>query len=1405
MQTGRARRRGILCAIMSFFPVVGGAEDHFELLFEGPEAVCGQPGTEETIHYLARLAHEGEGSGASAYSFVVEVDSPDSAPVEPHVEIVEITLDDTDVLEFAPDSRVDAGLIPGGGAAAIVTLLAGEEPVTLPPNAAFTIARITLRFVHPADPVPPGGWKSTPLRWISTFDGPDGVLETLIHQMDRPFVPETSDLALHLCEIAPDLREPGGALFINSGGEDEVIDGARRFWHPDASFLRPQHPSTSVLATPEANVDLSLLLGSAVPHEMLTSERWRDGDLHYQIPVTGQDYEVTLYFSENWPAAVGPELGGTGCLECERLFDVEVEGNSIHDYSVADEAAGSPDDGQGRIYAATALRFTALVSDGLLDIRIVDKGAGNPPQNASIKGVAVVALEPAGPPVEEPLVLDWPMLREATFSFGWPELEGVVAEANALVPTFVRGDCDGDGDVSATVTDAVFLLAFLFLGGAEPPCLAACDVNGDGDVGGSVTDAVRLLTHRFLGGDSPPPPFPNCGPGFETDAALGCAVSDACAQDGGFGRELFRGWLHEQFVEGPEVGLRVGDFLRDAADIVASRELEERGRLVSSLYLELVNVRLPLREPPFPLPEVENGPFEATFPDVVSPLSVGPSTLLTRDLLDHVQFEPTDSEVPLAREQYVEQTGPGVLPGLTTVPYLADAGHVPPNFVHTWALELEGLDTFKLGFRSLSEVMLVWQKPGQPSGAGDRITVRNLCGDILGTFDSLHEVQTRVVTLAACQWDTGGRKRVYITLETGSAPFKGRRFSLRALRNTKSNTGAEKALVLADRFNYETKEVFAVAFESDGTTVDPLYPPWGNNENGVWIWDNPMGKDASGKLLEEGWHLVGENLTELSATKKYYSLVYYNDITSKLRLYLLNKGLPSLATHYQVELSLQARLLQKQSAQGVSATFQNLQGAFFPIHPDPEKWSTAQVSVPRWELNEWTQVDVPLLYPMASNLLDLMENPYVKKSSVHDLVVTRYHSVYEDRMKANRRNMRLCVTVRAATTSSLNAELVGKAIGQAVQTQATGDPDPFKVFEDIYDGFDKGKEWYDSAEKAFKSAKDFLEPNASNDAIIKYVVSGGASLFSGIAGMAGFAVSILGDLLGSEPEPLQLAMELALQGMVNGKVVSLGVGQSTCFYFPGRFSIGDALRDVNQGGEGLAVSNAGFVDSVTPRFGRTLGLFGYEFNPSRIAVKVERKLPIWRGSLEIVFPKEKQDAVSNLLPVIRNPFGEITVQWSLPHIAAFDTSPILWEPCGPVVGDFCPRSSGPAVGVAATDKPMEYTQFADRRDLDTFSVDHGFHLKQNDWTFAERKGIAPLHDVMYYWEVIYTYNGPSRLKVAQFVWTLGEQAGSGIDPVPCPPNCATPWEYATLRSPVRVELHKSIPPVEILDSALLKD
>jgi hypothetical protein len=80
------------------------------------------------------------------------------------------------------------------------------------------------------------------------------------------------------------------------------------------------------------------------------------------------------------------------------------------------------------------------------------------------------------------------------------------------------------------ITDGIYVLNFLFLGGAGPTCREAADANDDGTI--NITDGIYLLNFLFLGGPeprSPGPPRQACGldpPG--SPANLGCDSYTRC-------------------------------------------------------------------------------------------------------------------------------------------------------------------------------------------------------------------------------------------------------------------------------------------------------------------------------------------------------------------------------------------------------------------------------------------------------------------------------------------------------------------------------------------------------------------------------------------------------------------------------------------------------------------------------------------------------------------------------------------------------------------------------------------------------------------------------------------------------------------------------------------------------------
>jgi hypothetical protein len=87
---------------------------------------------------------------------------------------------------------------------------------------------------------------------------------------------------------------------------------------------------------------------------------------------------------------------------------------------------------------------------------------------------------------------------------------------------FRRGDANSDG--KRDLSDAVFTLSYLFVGGPAPSCAKSADIDDNGSM--EITDPVRLLYHLFLSGPAPEAPL-ECGLD-PTEDDLSCAAYAPC-------------------------------------------------------------------------------------------------------------------------------------------------------------------------------------------------------------------------------------------------------------------------------------------------------------------------------------------------------------------------------------------------------------------------------------------------------------------------------------------------------------------------------------------------------------------------------------------------------------------------------------------------------------------------------------------------------------------------------------------------------------------------------------------------------------------------------------------------------------------------------------------------------------
>jgi hypothetical protein len=81
---------------------------------------------------------------------------------------------------------------------------------------------------------------------------------------------------------------------------------------------------------------------------------------------------------------------------------------------------------------------------------------------------------------------------------------------NGFMQAFTSGGCcvnagDANHDTKCNVSDAVFVISYVFKGGAAPSCKQEGDANADTKV--NVSDAVYIISYVFKGGAAP-----KCGP-----------------------------------------------------------------------------------------------------------------------------------------------------------------------------------------------------------------------------------------------------------------------------------------------------------------------------------------------------------------------------------------------------------------------------------------------------------------------------------------------------------------------------------------------------------------------------------------------------------------------------------------------------------------------------------------------------------------------------------------------------------------------------------------------------------------------------------------------------------------------------------------------------------------------------
>lgn len=574
-------------------------------------------------------------------------------------------------------------------------------------------------------------------------------------------------------------------------------------------------------------------------------------------------------------------------------------------------------------------------------------------------------------------------------------------------------------------------------------------------------------------------------------------------------------------------------------------------------------------------------------------------------------------------------------------PAAINAGVVPPDYTHTWAIDVMGISSFSFQY---SGIQLQWD-------AGDSLAVLNyaLSHPVVETFASDAELTTKKIQVQPPPG--GGYTRFYLTLRTGSGGAP-RRFKIACLHAI-GVAGNCEALLTSDDLNYD----------KPGPLVDPqtvithekLYAPWKSDSIDV-----PIGVSMPAPSARDGWYLLARNTWSNEAG--FFTLLYYNERTSRLRAYLYNDKLSTDATYYQVTVSIATR--------APNAGYLPLQGALFHADPRPQRWSTANFTIPVWPPKNWAFLETPILYPMAEKLAAAQHPPEATLPECY------YRPLYEEACEHGLTNAKLVITVQGYQMGTLQGDFVGQALGEAVQKATSSGISGFDMIKGAASALASGKDYYDKGKGIHQALQDFL-----NDKIkagtpkselqgLQALVGFGASAFGGFLGVVGLGIGIYQAFF-AKPEPLRFALELAIRGTMSGSVFTPLMSSAQTFFLPGRWSIQEAAEG------NFPADNTQLVDAQMARYDRTLGHFGFRYDPGRVQFRLLQAYYAWedrpdnpladlRDYERYIFPASDHRFlvdpptpnasvhISEWLPVIYNPFAEITPLTPMPVATVAD-------------------------------------------------------------------------------------------------------------------------------------------------------
>lgn len=522
-----------------------------------------------------------------------------------------------------------------------------------------------------------------------------------------------------------------------------------------------------------------------------------------------------------------------------------------------------------------------------------------------------------------------------------------------------------------------------------------------------------------------------------------------------------------------------------------------------------------------------------------------------------------------------------------------DPGPVPPTYVHSWAFAMSGFTTFKL------------------SPARDGLELNWLSGDHVvfyvpetgqrKVFTSEVELRASVVELSPLP--AAFPVRAYLILKASTERWadpserRQRRFRIEGVRPLAS-ADDPKVVLVGDDLNYDTR-------------LAPNHDPWysdGTPENVSQGWiqgqNTWAGVEVGEPREEDGWYLLARFTPppQEAADMALNALVYYNEQTSHLRLYVLPGPRLDGATGLDVRLRLLGR------DPGSKSGYVPLKGAFFDDDSSPHTWSEAHLPITRLATNRWTMAQTSVLFPMATDLPAGQDTSGPGLTTDEGRILTddpRFpprsewlKPIYDSQFESQNGNIRLQVEITPFERGSADLDFIGEGVGAAIQ-DSTPSGDPFlKILKDSIGsaietgkGANKAADWiYQKVKASYHAHKPAsTPPNAPLPGLLALSAGGFTGSVTAVAAAIAFFAKAF-----SEPEALRLALELKIRGTITGTIYTPLTKVIFDCYLPGRFDAEEMHIS-----EGVSLQDP-TLHQLTPRYDRPLGHLGYRYDPSRL-------------------------------------------------------------------------------------------------------------------------------------------------------------------------------------------------------------